>query len=38
MPTGGIDSFRRLLEELHENGLLTKSSELERGVPGFPGL
>jgi hypothetical protein len=37
-PGGGIDSFRNLLDELHENGLLSKTSEPDGNIPGFPGL
>ena len=37
-PGGGIDSFRNLLEELNEIGLVSKTSEPGGNVPGFPGL
>jgi hypothetical protein len=37
-PEGGIDSFRNLLDELHENGLVSKTSKTGDSVPGFPDL
>lgn len=38
MPTSGIDNFRDLLDELHENKLVTKKSEPNGNVPGMPHL
>lgn len=38
MPTSGIDNFRDLLDELHENKLVTKKSEPNGHVPGMPHL
>jgi len=37
-PTGGIDSFRNLLDELTENKLLVKQSTPNGSVPGMPWL
>ncbi len=37
-PSGGIDSFRNLLDELHENGLVTKQEMPGESVPLFPHL
>lgn len=36
-PSGGIDSFRNLLDELHENHLVTKTSQDGQEVPGLHG-
>lgn len=38
MPTSGIDNFRDLLDELHENKLVTKKSEPSGRVPEMPHL
>lgn len=37
-PSGGIESFRNLLDELTENGLLVKQSTPNGSVPGMPWL
>jgi len=36
-PSGGIDNFRNLLDELHENKLVAKTSQEGQEVPGLPG-
>lgn len=36
-PSGGIDSFRNLLDELTNDGLLSRTSEPGGSVPGLPG-
>jgi len=36
-PSGGIDSFRNLLDELTNEGLLSRTSEPGGSVPGLPG-
>lgn len=36
-PSGGIDSFRNLLDELTHDGLLSRTSEPGGSVPGLPG-
>ncbi|MEG9327037.1 SEFIR domain-containing protein [Salinimicrobium catena] len=38
MPTSGIDNFRDLLDELHENQLVTKKSEPNGHIQGMPHL
>ena len=38
MPASGIDNFRDLLDELHENKLVTKKSEPNGHVSGMPHL
>ena len=37
-PSGGIDDFRHLLDELQKQEFIMKSSEPSGGVPGFPHL
>jgi hypothetical protein len=36
-PSGGIDSFRNLLDALNNYGLLSRTSEPGGSVPGLPG-
>ena len=36
-PSGGIDSFRNLLDELTNDGLLSRTSDPGNSVPGLPG-
>ena len=38
MPASGIENFQDLLNELHENKLVTKKSEPNGHVPGMPHL
>lgn len=36
-PSGGIDSFRNLLDELTNDGLLSRTSDPGGSIPGLPG-
>src|SRR5690349_10811766 len=37
-PSGGIESFRSMLDELCEEGLLVKTTQTGSNVPGYQGL